>query len=118
MIDAGRLDARAVFEREVATADGGGGSAVAWTEQFTRWGALALPALRVQQEAIAAGAVQAPVGGTLTVHHDAQTATITAGWRVLLTLPSNVTQTWNIREVRPPLGDGTIRMSVEQGVPI
>lgn len=116
MIDPGRMDSRAAFQSAAEVADGGGGNALTWSTQFTRWGALELPSLSAQQEAIAAGSVQSTTGGTLTVRDDAETRTISAGWRAVVTPRVGTARTWNIREVRPPLGDGLIRMSVETGV--
>lgn len=115
MIDPGALDTRVALEEPVEVSDGGGGFDLTWTQRFTRWGALAMPTLRAQQEAIAAGALQSTTGGTLTVRDDSDTRTITAKWRAVVTTRANVATTWNIREVRPAVGDGYIRFSVEMG---
>lgn len=111
MIAAGRLDRRCLFQEPVETADGGGGVSVVWTDRFSRWGALALPSLKVQQEAIAAGAVTSATAGTLTVREDSATRDIGPSWRVEFG-----GLVWNIREVHPPVA-GDIRMAVESGVP-
>lgn len=107
----GDLDSRADFEKLVSSSDGGGGTTSSWELQFSRWSALALPSMRAQQEAIAAGAVQSTTGGTLTVREDLSTRLITAQWRVWVK-----GRVWNIREVRPSNRTGYLRMSVETGV--
>lgn len=105
------MDSRCTFESSPEVSDGGGGSTLAWSEQFKRWGAVALPSLRKQQEAIAAGSVQSVTGATITVRDDSDTATITAGWRVVAK-----GRTWNIRQIAPSERNGYLRMSVESGV--
>lgn len=111
MIGAGQRDVLVTFEAAAETDSGGGGRGVSWSPQFSRWVAFAFPSLGAEQEGIAAGAVEAPVAGTITVEADGQTRTITAGWRAV-----EGGRTWNIRRVRPEF-DGNIRMAVEMGVP-
>ncbi|MEO0623136.1 MAG: phage head closure protein [Pseudomonadota bacterium] len=107
---AGKLNTRCDFDRSVKIPNGGGGEDLDWTFQFWVWGALVMPSLRAQQEAIAAGAKQSVTVATITVPEDSgTTALIDATWRV--TAEGRV---WNILEVRPPI-DRFIRMSVETG---
>lgn len=118
MIAAGRKESYCRFEAPVETPAGGGSVDTDWQEQFVRWGALVIPPVRAELEAIAGGAVQAPLGAMLTVPDDPETRLVATSWRVSVESRTGVTTMWNIRKAVPSEGLGDLRFAVEANVPI
>lgn len=106
---AGRLNKRCTFQSPVETDDGGGGSAIVWTDGVTVWGGLAPERGR---ERVDAGRLTGNTGGVLTVRSSIATAAITPASRVIID-----GETWNVRSNESPDQRGKFReMVVEKGV--
>lgn len=80
-MDAGRLNKRVTFERNVTAPDEGGGSTSAWTGVATVWGGFQPERGR---ERLEAGRLEAAVAGTLTVRSSSMTRAIDASCRVVI----------------------------------
>jgi SPP1 family predicted phage head-tail adaptor len=106
---AGRLRKRATFQSEVQTPDGGGGYALTWSDGPTVWCELVLERGR---ERVAAGRLDAAIGGVLSVRASSETRAINEGHRVLV---DDIA--YQIRSITDPDQRGAwLEMVVEKGV--
>lgn len=107
---AGKLDQLATFRRRMNVSDGGGGYQTTWSDQFRVWSAVTVARPRVTAEAIANGVETAMTRAVLAVRDNANTRTVTAGWRVVL-----AGRTWDVKEVAPVAEYGIRAMAIEAG---
>ncbi len=106
---AGPLRDRVTFQVEAAISDGGGGSALSWSDALTVWGGFSPGRAREQLEA---GRLEGPVAGVLKVRSSTETRTITTAHRAMID-----GEAYQIRSItNPDRQNRFLEILVERGV--
>ena len=106
---AGPLRARVTFQKEVRTADGGGGYSNSWTDQCTVWGELKTKSAR---ERLQADRLEGSLGAVLRVRSSSDTRLVQENWRAVIKgVPYQIRSTDN-----PDRRNKFILMDLERGV--